>query len=134
MPCRLEQSKPPGRKNFSFYPFSTLDSEGQISIYFELYNLALGENDRSKYTVEYEVVRPEEDGGVFFGLFGGDGRTRTRTTVTHQGDRSRTEEFIQIDFDEQEDVGKGQLSVNVRVTDKITGRTSHRSISFTTTD
>lgn len=133
MPCRLEQGKSPVKQHLSLYPFSTLDSDGQISIYFELYNLALDENGRSRYTIEYEVVRPEEDGGLFLGLFGGDDRNRTRTTVTQQGGRSSTEEFIQIDLDEKGEVGKGDLSISVRVTDKITGKTSHRSISFTTT-
>lgn len=134
MPTQFEQGEAPVRENLSPYPFSTLDADEQISIYFELYNLALDEEGRSRYAVEYTVVRPKEDGGLFFGLFGGDGQAETRTKVTHQGDSSREEEFVQIDLSEWKDVTEGDLSISVQVTDKVTGKKAQRSIAFTTAD
>jgi len=134
MPTQFEQGEAPVRENLSPYPFSTLDADEQISIYFELYNLALDKQGRSKYAVEYTVVRPKEDGGLFFGLFGGDGQAETRTKVTHQGDSSREEEFVQIDLSEWKDLTEGDLSISVQVTDKVTGKKAQRSIAFTTAD
>jgi hypothetical protein len=133
MPSQTEQNEAPVKENLSPYPFTTLDSDEQISIYFELYNLAIDEEGRSRYTVEYEVVRPKEDSGPFFGLFEGDDRAETRTQVTYQGDGSREEEFIQIDLNEWEDVTEGELSISVQVRDEVAGKKGQRSISFTTT-
>jgi hypothetical protein len=134
MPTRFERGEAPVRENLSPYPFSTLDTDDQISIYFELYNLALDEKGKCRYAVEYTVIRPKEDGGLFFGLFGGDSRAETRTKITHQGDSSREEEFIQIDLSEWKDVTEGDLSINVQVTDKVSGKKVQRSITFTTAD
>jgi len=134
MPSQTEQNEAPVKENLSPYPFTTLDSDEQISIYFELYNLTIDEEGRSRYTVEYEVVRPKEDNGPFFGLFEGEDRAETRTQVTYQGDGSREEEFIQIDLNEWEDVTDGELSISVQVRDEVAGKKVRRSISFTTTE
>lgn len=134
MPTQFEQGEAPVKENLSPYPFSTLDADEQISIYFELYNLALNKQGRSKYAVEYTVVRPKENDGLFFGLFGGDDQEETRTKVIHQGDSSREEEFVQIDLSEWKDVKEGNLSISVQVTDQVAGKKAQRSIVFTTAD
>jgi len=135
MPVQMKEGQAPVKRSLTPYPFRSLpEGERMLSLYFELYNLSLGEQERSKYTIEYTVERPKESGGFFKRLFGGEERTETRTELTYEGESRRAEEFIQLDLGEWEEGAAGPVTVTVRVTDEITGRQAQRTVSFDTED
>jgi len=129
MPGRLQDGEAPRKENLEPYPFSSLSSDAQITLYFELYNLALDGDRKSKYTIEYSVTQASGGGGVF-GLFGGDERTETQTRFTYQGRSSRVEELIKLDLEKWDDIGNQPLTIAVRVTDEISGKQAERTIRF----
>jgi hypothetical protein len=112
-------------------PFDTLAAGRRVGLAFEVYNLAYGADDRTRYTVEYEVDRSSERGGLK-GLFSGDYEEKTATRSTYEGTRrTSTEVFAlgrvtEVPVDEPVDV-----RITVRVTDEVTNRTVERPIAFT---
>lgn len=129
MPGRLPAGEAPRKENIEPYPFSSLGEDAQITLYFELYNLALGDGEKTKYTVEYSVTQAEEDGGII-GLFEDDDRTETQTRFTYQGQSPRTEEFVKLDLEKWDDTEGQPLTIAVRVRDEISGKQAKRTIRF----
>ena len=122
----------PGRDAFDIsealpYPFAGLTPNTPLVLYFEVYHLAFGDEDRTRYTVEYEVERETEE-GLFVRLFRGSDAQRTALRATYEGSTRTAEEHIVLDFDAWD--GDGVLSITVRVTDEITGQTDARTIKF----
>ena len=109
------------------YPFSRITPETPLALYFEVYHLTFGAAEATRYTVEYEVERRTERGGVR-GLFGGE-ETRATTTQTQQEGRSRrAKEYLMIDLSDWD--GEGELAVTVTVTDEHSGQSVARTIDF----
>jgi len=109
------------------YPFSQIAPGAPLALYFEVYHLTFGGDDRTRYGVEYEVYRRNDRGG-FVELFRGDEETVTTTRATYEGNRRKAEEYILLDLDEWS--GDGVLRITVRVTDEVSGQTTERSIQF----
>lgn len=109
------------------YPFEMLDPENPLGLYFEVYNLAHDDTDRTRYTVEYAVKRTVPQGGLA-GLFGGDETKTTATTTAGAGSGRTTREYLELDLSDWEQAQT--LTIIVRVTDKVTGETVHRAIPF----
>lgn len=115
------------------YPFTTLSERTPLALYFEVYNLAVGAEDQTRYTVEYEVRRWHEEQGVWERIVGGDDAQVTTTQTTYTGNTRSTEEYIFLD-QSQWDLNKehDRLEIVVRVRDEHTGRETERSIRFNT--
>lgn len=111
------------------YPFRSVSAGLSLLLQFEVYHLAYGEQDRTQYTVEYELLRREERGRLL-GLFLDDRETRTSTASAYTGSSRRTEEYILLDWDGDPPEEPQPVTVTVRVTDETTGQTVERSIDF----
>ena len=112
------------------YPFEKILPGAPLALYFEAYHLGFGAEDRTRYTVEYDIYRRTEAGGLR-GLFGGDDEQRTTTQATYNGSTSTTHEVIMLDLSEVEVEAGSELVVTVRVTDEVLGKTQERSVRFT---
>ena len=109
------------------YPFSRITPQTPLALYFEVYHLTYGAEETTRYTVDYEVERQTQRGGLR-GLFGGED-TRSTTTRTEQEGRSRqAEEYLMIDWSERD--GEGSVTVTVTVTDEHSGQSVERTIDF----
>ncbi len=113
------------------YPFHTLQDGSELGLYFELYHLAMPDEEPAQYTIEYEILRHRQR-GLLARTFTADIPDRTVTTLEQESDTSRTDELIMIDWKEEWD--EGTVQVNVRVTDEWTGEVIQRSISFAVGD
>ncbi len=110
------------------YPFAHVTPSTPLALYFEVYHLAFGADDEARYTVEYDVARQTEPGGLAR-LFrrGEEQRTTTRTAYTAQSRTAREHILLDLDAEEQR---AGTLTITVRVTDETTGQSVERAISF----
>lgn len=111
------------------YPFETIAPEASLLLYFELYHLGFGGDDRTQYTVEYDVQRRTQRGGLAR-LFRGDDEQRTTASTTYEGNSRTSEEQILIDLSDWENDRAGEIIVTVRVTDETTGQQAERNIAF----
>ena len=108
------------------YPFMMFAPEVAPSLYFEIYHLAFGDDDRVHYTVEYEVVRRK---ARMLGLLGTK-EERAGASSPYTGDSRTVQELIMIDLSQWKEGGEA-LSITIRVTDDVTGRQVERHIDFT---
>ena len=109
------------------YPFESLDPDDPLGLYFEIYNLTFDDADRTRYTVEYAVERTVPKGGLA-GLFGRDDTTTTTTATTGSSAHRTTREYLELDLSDWTEATS--LTLVVRVTDEVTGQTTHRAIPF----
>jgi GWxTD domain-containing protein len=110
------------------YPFTSITPGTPLLLSFEVYHLAFGEDDRTQYTISYEVEGETRRGWTR--LFRGQDTQQTTTEMTMQGSERRTKERILLDLsrlrrDEPQDV-----RVTVRVTDEVTGMSVTRTLDF----
>jgi hypothetical protein len=112
-------------------PFRRVAAGRRIGLNFEVYGLAFGPDDRTRYTVEYTTTFEREEDGLT-GLFGATETQQTSTSSTYEGSRRRTEEIILLALDNLEGIGAPTpVTVTIRVTDEVTGRTRERTLSLT---
>lgn len=119
------QENAPGGMALSPYPHGSLFPGIDMRLYFELYGLAFGPDDRTEYSVGYTVEK-KESGGIFR-LFR-DQERRTTTESTYEGTSRRTQEYIQLELGELDDAK--EVRITVEVTDEVTDRTAERSLTF----
>lgn len=109
------------------YPFETLEKHTPLRLYFELYHLAFGPDDQTRYTVAYEV-RPVKKGGLLRFL-GGRQDEGMAAQTQYTGSSRTAQEQIVLDFEAWE--GYGALQITVRVTDEVTGQHVERALPLT---
>ncbi|WP_456424843.1 GWxTD domain-containing protein [Rhodocaloribacter sp.] len=109
------------------YPFSRITSDVQLALYFEVYHLTFGADDLAHYTVEYEIARSEDKGGLLR-LLGGKEEARTSSRISNTGRGRTAKETIFLDLSDW--TGNGELEVRVRVTDETTGQNVERTLNF----
>ncbi|WP_397546533.1 GWxTD domain-containing protein [Rhodothermus marinus] len=109
----------PGRP----YPFARLSPDVPLALYFEVYHLTFGSDDRTRYEVAYEVRR-REDGG----LLRRDREVQTRSSTVYEGTSRTAREYIVLDLRAWERAK--ELEVVVRVRDLVSGQEVSRSIRF----
>lgn len=117
-------------KDAIVYPFQTIGSDTPLALYFEVYHLGFDSDDRTRYTVEYDVIRTKDRSSIGR-LFRGDGETRTSFESTYTASQRDTEEFILIDLDDIEVEEQDALTIIVRVTDEVTNQQKTREITYT---
>jgi GWxTD domain-containing protein len=123
---RLEMSdlKPVLPSTEEPYPYERIPPALPLALYFEAYGLTFGPRDEIDLSVEYEVTLRREAGPFR--------RSRQETTsgdliTTVRG--TRTEQYLILDTAAW--VGAGEATVTVIVTDRTTGASVNRSVSFT---
>ena len=99
------------------YPYPTLTDSTQIALYFEVYNLAYSADDRTAYTVSYEVNTPKEKA-----------REATQVSTSYEGDSRTTQEYIIPDLS-REDVSRG-VEIVLTIKDDLTGEQRRRVVQF----
>jgi hypothetical protein len=107
------------------FPFDFFSPDTPLVLYFEVYHLAYGGDDRTRYVVAYDVERRARQG--WRRLFRSEKTEKTTTEMTYTGTQRRTEEFISIDLSTFRQPKTQQLRVTVRVTDTVTGETVSRA-------
>ena len=110
------------------YPFRVLTEETPLLLSFELYHLAYGADDRTRYSIAYEANGETKRGWTE--LFRGTDTQRTSTEMTMEGTDRRTEESILLDLSEIQRDEPQDVRVTVRVTDEVTGATVSRDVEF----
>ena len=112
-------------------PFRRVATDRRIALNFEIYRLAFGPADRTRYTVEYSASYERDKGGLA-GLFGATESSQTSTSSTYEGSRRRTQEFILLGLDNLGEIAEPTpVTVTVRVTDEVTEQTHERTLSLT---
>lgn len=107
------------------YPLPNVNAGTVLALYFEAYHLTFDADDRTHYTVEFEIAR-REDGGLWRLFRPNEERTAAATSYT--GASRTAQEYIVVDLSEDEEAA--HLKVTVRVTDDVTGQRVERSIEF----
>ncbi len=110
------------------FPFQRIPADASVGLYFEVYNLAYAEDDRTRYTVTYDVERRKQGGNWVTRMFADDEVTQTSASSTYGASSRRTQESILLDTSAWE--SGESVRVTVRVEDVITGETYERSTSF----
>lgn len=101
-------------------------ADAPLALYFEAYHLTFGSDDRTHYTVAYEIARRETGGLLRF--LKRDREERTAASAAYQGTARTARDVVVIDLEEW---GEGDtLVVTVRVTDAVTGQTVERHLEF----
>lgn len=110
------------------YPFQAITADTPLLLSFEVYHLTFGPDDRTRYTVSYEVEGETQRGLSRF--FRGQDTQRTTTETEMQGSERRTDEYILLDLSEIDRDEMQRVQVTVHVTDEVTGATVSRNVSF----
>lgn len=110
------------------FPQRVLRPDSALVLYFEVYHLAFGAADRTRYRVTYEVEQQEGEPPLLRFWQEPPAPTRTAATTSFEGTERTAREMILMDL--QEGARNGPLTVNVRVTDETTGQAVERSIRF----
>lgn len=105
------------------YPFPRLNQEVPLALYFEIYHLTFGTNDRTRYEVAYEVRRQEEGG-----LLRRDREVQTTSRTVYEGTSRTAREYIVLDLQKWKRVRA--VEVVVRVRDLVSGQEVARTIRF----
>lgn len=109
------------------FPFTFAPSQGSLVLQFEIYNLTFDGDDRTRYSIEYEVARRDPERGLL-GILGRSKMERTAARTEHEGGARRVEEYIVLDPGEW--TTDSDLVLTVRVNDEVAGQTAERSLTF----
>jgi GWxTD domain-containing protein len=110
-------------------PWSVFSHEQPIYLYFEVYNLAMGDGGRAEYEVEAALVPKEGGSGVsrfFRGLFGG-GRGGVSAGLPISVASTEDGQYLILDASNQEE---GLYSLRLRVRDRVSGREAGRELDL----
>lgn len=116
-----DQAKGAGQ-DLTPYPFSAISPSTALALYFEVYHLAFGAEDRARYTVAYEVERAR----------GGRAQSRIGASSLYTSGSRTAREYVMVDLREWNE--KGPVRVTVRITDETTGQQVSRSVGFNVVD
>jgi len=117
-PLRQWNKEDPLQKAVAF-PQATITKDTRLGLYFELYHLLFGDDDRTHYSVSYEILRRTKDGKV---------QVKTATSTRYAGEHRTARETIFLDLQQLKDTGS--FEVIVHVTDNISGQSVARNLSF----
>lgn len=110
------------------YPFSTITADTPLLLYLEVYHLTFTPDDRTRYTVAYEVEQKTKRGWTRF--IRGRDTQRTTTETIREGSSRRTDEFIELDLAALDREKPQDIRVTVRITDEVTGQSVERDVTF----
>jgi hypothetical protein len=124
-------SEPEGHIRGQPFPFTRIGPNTPLALQFEIYHLTFDADDRSRYTVRYDLTKETKRGGLR-GLFGGREEETTGTETTYRGASRRAGEMIVLDPSTWTDTEA--ITVRVEVVDEVSGQSIQRDISFDVAD
>ena len=101
-----------------WYPFQAISPETRLGLYFEVYHLAFGEDDRTHYRVEYEIIHLEDQKRI----------AHIAAHTPYEGTSRKSKEYMELDLSHIQQ--RGPVRIRVTVTDEVTGQQVSRSIDF----
>lgn len=111
------------RKGLSIQPapWTVFGIDQPIYIYFEVYNLDLGDDGVARYEVEATLTPKESGSGVsrVIGRMFGGGNRGVSTGVPISIEATEDGQYLILDAEDQE---SGLFTLNVKITDQLTGR------------
>ena len=113
-----------GQGSLDPYPFFSVTERDSIGLYFEIYHLRYGANDRTQYEVAVEVRRKKKGG--WGGLIRG-GQDIIAARTAYEGGQRTAKETLILALDEWIE---GEVVVTIRVTDSVSGQQVERSVDF----
>ncbi len=108
-------------------PGGVLTPDLRLGLQFEIYHLTFGADDRTRYSISYEMRREEDPAFRSRGRQPTDTRTITASSV-YEGVTSKERETIVLDLSEWD--SPGRLQILVRVTDENSGQEVVRTLDF----
>ena len=111
------------------HPFPMLKSKRPLLLYFELYHLKYDENNRTNYSIEYEVRRHTEE-GTLGGLLRTEELTRTATETSYSSGNRNTEEYIVLDWGQKNVKEAETVTIHVRATDEVRQQQISRQVKL----
>ena len=118
---------PLGSLDGPVFPGGVLTPDLALGLEFEIYHLTFGADDRTRYTITYELEREEALSFRTRALQVPESRTITAST-RYEGQTSKDEQTISLDLSEWDTPGR--LRVLVRVRDEVSGQEVERSLAF----
>lgn len=111
------------------FPHQRLAADEELVLYFEVYHLAYGADDRTHYRIRYEVEQQDGAPPALLRLWQEpDAPTRTAATTSFVGTERTVREMLLMDLEEVPP--EGTVTVKVVVTDETTGQTAERAMTF----
>jgi hypothetical protein len=104
-------------------PFNRSALDQPLFVYFELYHLALDQDDRARYRVRYALEPTENEGGLF-GLFG---RKQPGLSVSASFENETPSPIVYSQVDVGE-LSAGEYEFTVHVTDETSGKELARQL------
>jgi hypothetical protein len=99
------------------FPYRHLNRLAPPDLVFELYNLHFGSDDRTHYSIEYEVLRGDDKRA-----------SSTSARTSNSGSERNARERIALDLSDVTE--RGPIRITLRVTDDVTKEQIARSIGF----
>lgn len=99
-------------------PHRNFDRQKPVSLYFEIYNLALDKSNKAAFTIEYTVqlLEKKKSGlGKITGVFGGGTKSKISLSAEREGESATAIETIALDLSKAE---PGEFELTVVVTDR----------------
>jgi hypothetical protein len=112
------------------YPFTTINRNTRLFVYFEIYDLKQDETGETFYEVEYEVNAPEKKGlSSLLASLNPFSKSRGSISVTdtRRGKATVEPTYLQLDFSQ---LRGGSYNLVVRVTDKVANITKESKLKF----
>lgn len=100
------------------YPSGTIVEDVPLGLHFEIYHLRFGANDRTQYSIEYEVIRN----------VGRRSESARSARISTSGTTSTARETIAVEL--QKSGGSRNLEIRVHVTDEVSGEVVSRALRF----
>ena len=125
----LEVDRVRDEKGFAIapYPYDHVTPEMELALYVEAYHLNYGPDDRTRYSVAYEVERQTEKDGIA-GWFGGTDEKVTTQSSTYEGTSRTAQEWVAFRLSRYNEASR--LRISVRVTDEVSGQRAERTVTF----
>jgi hypothetical protein len=128
-PLLLNGEGIPSDENTAPFPYRRINAELPLYLYFEVYGLFYGKDDRTNYTVKY-TVNGKADKNAISRLFTGEEERETEVAITNRGSNQNTKEYIRLDLNGLDLESGSEVSIGIRVIDKVSGRQVEREIDF----
>lgn len=105
------------------YPLPVITPDTQLGVYFELYHLTFGDEDKTHYQIAYETEAKHPKSFLR--------RQRTtRTTFQHKGGGTSRTESIHLALDLRHLVGAEEVTLRVVATDQTSGHQQERTLTL----
>lgn len=109
-------------------PSAAFSRDESLLVFFELYDLALDENDETAYRVSYRLAEEGDEPGFFGRLFGADEPHTVTLETERTGSNPSPAEYAELDVQE---APPGTYELTVTVRDLVGAQTVERSRSVT---